>query len=56
LLDLIKEKNVRQGKAPATRADLRFGFGADGQVFVLNKRDGAIRLLVPGGTKPSTAQ
>ena len=47
LLELIKEKNVKQGKMPATRADLRFGLGPDGQIFILNKRDGTIRLLVP---------
>ncbi len=47
LLELIKEENVKQGKAPATRADLRFGTGPDAQIFVLNKRDGTIRLLVP---------
>ena len=48
LLELIKEKNVQQGKMPATRADLRFGVGPDGQILILNKRDGTIRLLVPG--------
>jgi hypothetical protein len=48
LLELIKEKNAAQGKPPATRADLRFGTGPDDEVFVLNKRDGTIRLLVPG--------
>ena len=47
LLDLIKAKNAAQGQKPATRADLRFGSGPDGQVFILNKRDGTIRLLVP---------
>lgn len=47
LLELVKEKNVAQGKPPATRADLRFGQGPDGQIFVLNKRDGTIRRLVP---------
>jgi len=46
LLQLIKEKNTEQGEAPAGRADLRVGQGPGGQIFVLNKRDGAIRLLV----------
>ena len=47
LLELIKAANVKQGKPSATRADLRFGQGPDGQIFILNKRDGIIRLLVP---------
>ena len=47
LLQLIQEKNAAQGKTPAPRADLRFGRGPNGQIFVLNKRDGVIRLLVP---------
>jgi hypothetical protein len=47
LLELIREKNASQGRTPATRADLRFGQGPDGQILVLNKRDGVIRLLVP---------
>jgi hypothetical protein len=47
LLELIREKNTGHGKPLATRADLRFGSGPDGQIFVLNKRDGTIRLLVP---------
>jgi glucose/arabinose dehydrogenase len=47
LLDVIKEKNTTQGKPVATRADLRFGSGPDNQVFLLNKRDGIVRLLVP---------
>ena len=47
LLQIIKEKNAEQGKPPATRADLRFGLGPQGQIFILNKRDGIIRLLVP---------
>ena len=47
LLQLIAEKNVQQKKEPAARADLRFGEGPQGQIFVLNKRDGVIRLLVP---------
>jgi glucose/sorbosone dehydrogenase len=47
LLQILKETNAKQGKMPATRADLRFGHGPDGQVFLLNKADGIIRLLVP---------
>lgn len=46
LLQLIKEENAEQGRNAATRADLRFGYGPQGQIFVLNKQDGIIRLLV----------
>ena len=47
LLQVIREKNVAQGKPPVTRADLRYAAGPDDQVFLLNKHDGTIRLLVP---------
>jgi hypothetical protein len=47
LLQVIREKNAAQGKAQTTRADLRFGDGPDGRLFLLNKHDGTIRLLVP---------
>jgi hypothetical protein len=47
LLQLIKDKNMAQGRDLALRADLRFGLGPDGQIVVLNKWDGVIRLLVP---------
>jgi hypothetical protein len=47
LLQLIQEKNVAQGKMASTRADLRFGEGPDGEIFILNKRDGVIRQLMP---------
>ena len=46
LLQLVQEKNTKQGKTPAPRADLRFGYGPNGQLFVLNKHDGVIRLIV----------
>jgi hypothetical protein len=47
LLQLIREKNTALGKPPASRADLRFGGGPDGEIFIVNKRDGIIRLMVP---------
>jgi hypothetical protein len=47
LLQLIQAKNSAQGKKPATRADLRFGPGPGGRIFILNKRDGIIRVIVP---------
>jgi hypothetical protein len=47
LLDLIKAKNTAQGKTPAPRADMRMGVGPQGQLFILNKHDGVIRLLRP---------
>ncbi len=49
LLEVIKAKNTVQGKTPATRADLRFHPGPEGRVFLLNKADGVIRVLVPDG-------
>ena len=48
LLQVVQEKNREQGREPATRADLRYGAGPDNQVFIMNKEDGIIRLLVPG--------
>jgi hypothetical protein len=47
LLKVIREKNIEQGRSPATRADLRYDAGPDAQVFLLNKHDGTVRLLVP---------
>ena len=46
LLQLIQGKNAQQGRDRARRADLRFGSGPEGRVFLLNKRDGTIRMLV----------
>ena len=46
LLQLIQEKNTADGQGVATRADMRLGLGPNDQMFVLNKRDGTIRLLV----------
>ena len=45
LLEIIQEKNRAQGKAAATRADMRFDANAAGQIFLLNKADGTIRVI-----------
>jgi len=47
LFDLVKAKTAEQGKKPPTRADLRYGEGPDGRIFILNKWDGVIREIVP---------
>jgi hypothetical protein len=47
LLDLVKAKAVEKGKKPPTRADLRYGEGPEGRIFILNKWDGVIREIVP---------
>ncbi|HEY6362534.1 MAG TPA: PQQ-dependent sugar dehydrogenase [Vicinamibacterales bacterium] len=44
-LEVIRARNMAQGKMPATRADLRINIGPDNQVFLLNKGDGTIRVL-----------
>lgn len=51
LLQLVQEKNIKQGKEKATRADLRFGVGPESQIYILNKGDGTIRLLVPDSAR-----
>ena len=43
--------DVVLSRLPATRAGLRFCEGPDGQIFILDKRDGTIRLLVPDSQK-----
>jgi len=48
-LRIIQEKNREQGRSPAERTDIRFGWGPDHRLFLLNKHDGTIRELVPGG-------
>jgi hypothetical protein len=47
LLQLIRDKNEARGQKPAPRADLRLGIGPQGQLLVMNKRDGIIRMIVP---------
>jgi glucose/arabinose dehydrogenase len=48
-LELIQAKNRYQGREPAERADIRFGTGPEGRFFLLNKHDGTVREVVPGG-------
>lgn len=45
MLQVVRDKNAAQGRNPANRVDLRFGFGPNDQIFLLNKADGIIRLL-----------
>jgi hypothetical protein len=47
LLNVIRDRAFAQGKGQPPRADLRFGTGPDDQLFLLNKRDGVVRLLTP---------
>lgn len=46
-LQVLNDKRQAAGQKPATRADLRFGTGPGDRVFLLNKQDNTIRLLVP---------
>lgn len=45
LLPIVQEKNKAQGKTAAARTDMRFYAGAAGQIYVLNKADGVIRVI-----------
>ena len=47
LLTLIRDRANADGRRSPARADLRFGTGPDNQVFLLNKQDGIVRLLIP---------
>jgi hypothetical protein len=47
LLQLIQERNMSQGRKPASRADLRLGVSESGRAFILNKRDGVVRVILP---------
>ena len=46
LLELVQAKNADQGREATPRADLHFGRGPGGRVFLLNKWDGAVREIV----------
>jgi hypothetical protein len=44
-LQIVQERNRSQGRTPAARADMRFDANAAGQIFLLNKADGTIRVI-----------
>lgn len=46
-LQVIQDKNAAENTDIARRADLRFGYGPENQIYLLNKHDGIIRLIVP---------
>ena len=46
-LQVVQAKNESLSRKSANRVDLRFGEGPGGQIFILNKWDGIIRLIVP---------
>ena len=47
LLELVRRTNREQGRPMAQRVDLRLGTAPGGRIFLLNKHDGTLRLLVP---------
>jgi len=46
-LQVIRETNSAAGDDVAQRADLRFGAGPNGEIYLLNKHDGIVRMLAP---------
>lgn len=48
VFELVRAKNAEQNREPATRVDLKVVLGAEGRIFLLNKHDGTVRVLVPG--------
>jgi hypothetical protein len=47
LITMINEERASLGLPEATRADLRFSVNTPGEVFILNKQDGVLRMLIP---------
>lgn len=50
LLELVRDRNREQGRSPSARVDLRLGEAPGGRIFLLNKHDGSLRLIVPPTT------
>ncbi len=48
LRELVEETRREQGRDEAGRVDLRLGTAPDGRIFLLNKHDGVLRVVVPG--------
>lgn len=44
-LELVQAKNAEQGRDPAPRADMRMNTGPNGELMLLNKYDGTIRVV-----------
>jgi hypothetical protein len=53
LISIINEERAALGLAEANRADLRFSVNTPGEVFVLNKQDGVLRMLTVIIPEPS---
>ncbi|MFN3167418.1 MAG: PQQ-dependent sugar dehydrogenase [Phycisphaeraceae bacterium] len=47
LLDLINQARADRGLGAQTRTDLRFSIGTAGEIYILNKHDGVVRILTP---------
>jgi hypothetical protein len=44
----MEEARREQGRDEAGRVDLRLGAAPGGRIFLLNKHDGVLRVVVPG--------
>ncbi|OGT74772.1 MAG: hypothetical protein A3H44_09735 [Gammaproteobacteria bacterium RIFCSPLOWO2_02_FULL_57_10] len=47
LLQIVQAQNAENGDNEAVRVDMRFGAGPNGEIFLLNKHDGVVRMLTP---------
>jgi hypothetical protein len=54
LITMINEERASLGLPEANRADLRFSVNTPGEVFVLNKQDGVLRVLTFVVPEPTT--
>jgi hypothetical protein len=54
LITMINEERASLGLAEVNRADLRFSVNTAGEVYVLNKQDGVLRMLAVPIPEPSS--